>query len=501
MNGVPNQMTLYAYPMLFHESMKALMGVYAQDQWTLKRLTVSGGLRFDYENAYIPAQHLDAGAFIPARDYDQVDCVPCWTDFSPRFSAAYDLFGNAKTAVKVSVGRYMAEEILTTAHDNNPLLASNPSTTRAWNDSFYPVGDPRRGNYIPGLQLQRSAPERRMRTECQHELRQGGGQQLVRAGASERQPALQLGGSTSIQHELRTGVALGFGYFRTSWRNFTFADSQNVTPSDFDPFCVTVPNNPMLPNAGQPLCGLYNITPGKFGQDATNLVTRPVSGAYSDVYNGIDLTINARLRPGAFIQGGLSTGSEVTNSCDAIDSPSSAVSVVTQPPGQTAASLTTRPLNPTDYCRVTPPFWLPQYKFSGSYPLPYAFQFERGLSEPARHSETGQPGGHQRAGDRARTSALGKRRQRHRRQHHRADDAVRGSAESARRALHQKLQDFRRSGSRERSTSTTCSTAPPCSPRTISTARPGEIRPRSSTRGSSSSACRWISSRGLGAGG
>ena len=374
-NGVPNQMTLYAYPMLFHESMKALMGVYAQDQWTLKRLTVSGGLRFDYENAYIPAQHLAAGAFIPARDYDQVDCVPCWTDFSPRFSAAYDLFGNAKTAVKVSVGRYMAEEILTTAHDNNPLLASNPSTTRAWNDSFYPVGDPRRGNYIPDCNFN----DPLLNAECGPSANTNFGKVVVNNSYA---PELLNGNrpynwavSTSVQHELRTGVALGFGYFRTSWHNFTFADSQNVTPADFDPFCVTVPNNPMLPNAGQPLCGLYNITPGKFGQDATNLVTRPVSGAYSDVYNGIDLTINARLKPGAFIQGGLSTGSEVTNSCDAIDSPSSAVSVVTQPPGQTGASLATRPLNPTEYCRVTPPFWLPQYKFSGSYPLPYAFQF------------------------------------------------------------------------------------------------------------------------------
>src|SRR5262249_44343467 len=41
-NGVPNQVTLFAYPLLFHENMKALMGVYAQDQWTVKRLTLSG---------------------------------------------------------------------------------------------------------------------------------------------------------------------------------------------------------------------------------------------------------------------------------------------------------------------------------------------------------------------------------------------------------------------------------------------------------------------------
>jgi hypothetical protein len=374
LNGIPNQVTLYAYPLLFHENMKALMGLYAQDQWTLKRLTVSGGLRFDYENAYVPAQHLEAGAFIPARDYAEVRCVPCWTDLSPRLSAAYDLFGNAKTAVKVSVGKYMSEEILNTAHDNNPLLASNPSTTRSWNDSFYPVGDPRRGNYVPDCDFSNPA----INAECGQSANPNFGKVVV---SNQYAPELLKGFrpyswamSTSIQHELAPGMALGFGYFRTAWHNFTVADAQGVTPADYDPFCITVPNDPRLTNAGQPLCGLYNISSAKFGQDATNLLTRPVSGNYADVYNGIDVTINARLSRGAFVQGGMNTGRQVTTSCDSVDSPSSAVSVVVQPPGSSAASLTTRPLNPTSFCEVKPPFWLPQYKFSGSVPLPYGFQ-------------------------------------------------------------------------------------------------------------------------------
>jgi hypothetical protein len=373
-NGVPNRITLYAYPELFHENMKALLGVYAQDQWTLKRLTVSGGLRFDYENAYVPAQHLDAGPFIPARDYDKVSCVPCWTDSSPRMSAAYDLFGTAKTAVKVSVGRYVAEEMLNTAHENNPLLLSNPSTTRSWNDRFYPVGDPRRGNYIPDCDFSNPAEN----AECGPQANPNFGKVVVNNSYS---PEILNGHrpynwafSTSIQHELRPGVAAGLGYFRTSWHHFTVADAQNVTPSDFDPFCIVVPNNPLLPDAGQQLCGLYNITPGKFGQDATNLITRPALGVYSDVYSGIDLTVNARLGRGAFVQGGMNTGRQVTSSCDAVDSPSSAVSIVPQPPGSTASSLASRPLNPTEFCEVRPPFWLPQFKFSGSYPLPYGFQ-------------------------------------------------------------------------------------------------------------------------------
>jgi hypothetical protein len=57
-----------------------------------------------------------------------------------------------------------------------------------------------------------------------------------------------------------------------------------------------------------------------------------------------------------------------------VNSPSGAIGIVPQPAGSSAVSLNTRSVNPTSFCRVTPPFWRPQWKFSGSYPLPYRFQ-------------------------------------------------------------------------------------------------------------------------------
>jgi hypothetical protein len=121
--------------------MRAQLGAYVQDQWTLNRFTMNLGLRYDYQNSFIPEQHLPAGRYIGERNFDQVDCVPCWKDWLPRGSVIFDVFGNGKTAVKASTGRYVTENMLVTADANNPLVTSNPSTNRAWNDLTFPAGD------------------------------------------------------------------------------------------------------------------------------------------------------------------------------------------------------------------------------------------------------------------------------------------------------------------------------------------------------------------------
>ena len=82
------------------------LGVFVQDRWTLKRLTLNYGLRFERLNGWVPAQHVPASRFLPARDFAPVNDIPDWTDLNPRLGVSYDLFGNGRTAIRASLGRY-----------------------------------------------------------------------------------------------------------------------------------------------------------------------------------------------------------------------------------------------------------------------------------------------------------------------------------------------------------------------------------------------------------
>src|SRR5262249_19835846 len=112
--------------------------------------------------------------------------------------------------------------------------------------------------------------------------------------------------SASVQHELMSGVALNVGYFRTSYINFLVTDNLAVTPADYDRYCITAPVDARLPGGGgNQLCGLYDINPRKFGEfDA--LVTRASRfGHQSEIFNGVEATIHARLGKGRLLQGGV----------------------------------------------------------------------------------------------------------------------------------------------------------------------------------------------------
>jgi hypothetical protein len=126
--------------------------------------------------------------------------------------------------------------------------------------------------------------------------------------------------------------------------------------------------DPRLPGGGgNQICGLYDINPAKFGQ-VNNLVTSADNyGKIRDVYNGVDVTVNARLPRGVTVQGGLSTGREMFDNCDVVGKVDNTAGGVT---GFLANNLSGM-ASPSDrFCHVAPKF-LTQVKLLGVYPLPW----------------------------------------------------------------------------------------------------------------------------------
>ena len=161
-------------------------------------------------------------------------------------------------------------------------------------------------------------------------------------------------------------------YFRTWHGNFLVTDNQATTPEDYDPFCITAPRDSRLPGGGgNQICGLYNITPAKFGL-VDNLVTHSSHyGRQSEVFNGIDVTINARFAQGAMVSGGLSTGGTVYDTCAFNDLPNVQPQTVL---GVAASTSIVTPRQP-EFCHVGTPWSAgTQIKVSAVYPLPWGLQ-------------------------------------------------------------------------------------------------------------------------------
>jgi len=352
-NGVPTQVTIFALPAV-NDNRFTNVGIFTQDQWTIRRMTLNLGLRFDYINGWDPEDTVEAGTFVPARTYPLTKNLPNFKDLSPRLGAAYDLFGNGRTAVKASLGRYVALEGPRLAQTYHPANQQVNSASRTWNDA--------NGNFVPDCELNRPAAH----GECGPLSPSTFGQPRIinkpaddiLTGFGNRTYNWQA--SASVQHELQSGLGINLGYFRTWHGNFVVTDNQAVGPQDYSPFCISVPADSRLPNSGEQLCGFYDILPSRFGQ-TDNLVTQASHfGKQTDVYNGFDATLSYRFGQGGLVAGGLSTGQTVTDNCD----------VLTNLPESR-----TLPAGQETFCQNTLPFaGQTQLKLSGSYPLPWSMQ-------------------------------------------------------------------------------------------------------------------------------
>jgi len=121
----------------------------------------------------------------------------------------------------------------------------------------------------------------------------------------------------SIQQQIGRRSSVDVTYTRRAFRGFTVADNLSLEPSDLTPFSILAPLDSRLPGGGgYRIEGLYDVIPARAGQ-VNNLVTdSTVYGRWYQYFNGLDVTIQARVGGRFTFAGGTSTGQTVADNCD-----------------------------------------------------------------------------------------------------------------------------------------------------------------------------------------
>jgi hypothetical protein len=347
LQGVPTNVRVRNTPYEATQKVKADFGLYAQDAWTMKRLTLNYGARFDHFNSEVPAHYSGPTVWLPfVRDFPELPNVPNWNDWAIRLAGSYDLFGTGKTALKANVSKYMASEAASYAATFNPMSLS--AETRTWRDL-----DNNRTIYDANGNIQYNEVI-------------GGTANFGQLTAGARpDPDLARGYnweySVSAQHELMPKVSVTAGYYHRKFYNLRVNDNLNLSPTaDWNPFVIVGPVDDRFPTGGGESITMYSLNQNKVFSAADTLVT--YSTANNNIYNGIEFSANARFGRGFFFAG-VTTERRETLECD----------------GTQGATTPRDNPNGLRFCDNVPPFRT-QFKGSASYSLPYDVQVSGSFS-------------------------------------------------------------------------------------------------------------------------
>ena len=354
-----NQVTIYAPPGAYRTNLDYDAGLFAQDRWTLKRLTLTGALRLDLQKESYDPTTIYPTLYTPTRPVQTIPGanVVNWKDINPRFGVAYDLFGNGKTALKASAARGVAGETIATADALNPGAAFATNTARTVTDSNL--------NNIPDCILLNPLAN----GECGPWVTPTFGSAIPLT----QQDSATLSGwnvrpwnwefSVGVQQEIRPRLSVSITYYRRVNGGFLVTDNVGNTAADFTPYNLTVPTDARLPTAGQTLT-YYDVNPGLTSKGVSSLVTNNLitfASNYGNQYqhwNGFDIMGSSRLLSGVTATGGVTFGQQMLDNCDVVKQ---LPEVLTTP----AAGL-----SPLQNCHFESG-WAPQYKALASYTLPW----------------------------------------------------------------------------------------------------------------------------------
>jgi hypothetical protein len=290
-NGAASQVLVYNTPLRYKDRLNGDLGIYAQDSWALNRLTLNYGLRWEYLKSEVAEQYSPPGRFIGERRFDAIP-MPVWKDFAPRFGVVYDLFGDAKTALKFGFNRYNESRTTFFANRYNPLqLLTQPLSWTDLNSDDIAQGERGCVYLTSGCEINFA------------QLPTTFGTPRLNTVDPDYKRVYNLETTAGIQHELIPRVSVSANWYRRSFHRLRITDNLLRTMDDYRPY------NLFHPMTGQPFT-IYDVSTAALPR-VENFDTN--SDDRSHTYNAYDLTINARLPGGAMLFGGFVTERNLRN--------------------------------------------------------------------------------------------------------------------------------------------------------------------------------------------